>query len=206
MLGLPKSTLLNKQLPKKLIYEKFNMKTAEKDVFDKDISKIFISAEISPATTNFADGENIHSVFVLHVLLKSRNFSEKTLSRITKLIPQNVIMLLEYDSRYKLAVYYNKFMQSEKWQSAEDIPLPLAGLDMDAVWDNIIKSFAQNDDISQWDSGLSLDENMAILRQKQKLLKEIEQLEKKAKAEKQPKKKFELVQRIKKLREKIQNE
>lgn len=35
MLGLPKNTELNKQLPKKAIYAKFQMNTAAKDKIDK---------------------------------------------------------------------------------------------------------------------------------------------------------------------------
>ena len=46
----------------------------------------------------------------------------------------------------------------------------------------------------------SLDENLALHEKQAKLKKEIEKLEKQARAEKQPKKKFELVQRIKKMR------
>ena len=40
MLGLPKSTEMNKQLPKKAIYAKFQMNTAAKDKVDADISRM----------------------------------------------------------------------------------------------------------------------------------------------------------------------
>ena len=44
MLGLPKSTELNKLLPKKAIYAKFQMNTAQKERFDGEISRISIVA------------------------------------------------------------------------------------------------------------------------------------------------------------------
>lgn len=50
MLGLPKSTEMHKQLPKKAIYDKFHMDTAAKNKLDADISKITIVHEISPQT------------------------------------------------------------------------------------------------------------------------------------------------------------
>ena len=59
MLGLPKSTELSKQLPKKAIYEKFNMNTAAKEKFDADISRINIVAEISPNTVNITKGKTV---------------------------------------------------------------------------------------------------------------------------------------------------
>ena len=47
--------------------------------------------------------------------------------------------------------------------------------------------------------GNTLDEQIAADERRQKIEKEIAKLEKQARAEKQPKKKFELVQQIKKL-------
>lgn len=40
MLGLPKSTEMWKQLPKKAVYAKFHLNTAAKEKIDADISKI----------------------------------------------------------------------------------------------------------------------------------------------------------------------
>ena len=57
MLGLPKSTEMNKQLPKKAIYAKFQMNTAAKDKVDADISRIVIVNEISPSRINIPAGE-----------------------------------------------------------------------------------------------------------------------------------------------------
>lgn len=51
--------------------------------------------------------------------------------------------------------------------------------------------------------GNSLDEQIAADERRQKVEKEIAKLEKQARAEKQPKKKFELVQQIKKLKDEL---
>ena len=50
-----------------------------------------------------------------------------------------------------------------------------------------------------WNEELSLDENIALHNKQKQLKKQIEKLEKQARAERQPKKKFELVQLLKKL-------
>ena len=52
MLGLPKSTEMSKQLPKKAVYAKFQMNTAAKEKIDADISRITIVNEITPAKIN----------------------------------------------------------------------------------------------------------------------------------------------------------
>lgn len=197
MLNLPKGTQLSKQLPKTAIYRKFNMNSATKDKFDADISRITISAEISTATTNIPAGENISSIYVLHVALKRKEFDERTVSQLSKLIDQNMLLVLEYEGLYKLAIYHNKLIQSE-WKDKENCEVQLRGLNLNAVWENLITQVGE----IEIQGENSLDEQIEANEQRAKLLKEIAHLERQARNEKQPKKKFELVQRINKLKEK----
>ena len=192
MLGLPKSTEMSKQLPKKAIYAKFQMNTAAKEKIDADISRITIVNEITPNKVNITAGDEVKSFFVLHVTLKRKEFEEKTIATLSKLIPQNILFVLECGNESKLAIYHSKLMQSE-WKPTEEQRIKLQGLNLDKVWENIIKSL----ELGVWNEELSLDENLALHQKQDKLKKKIDKLEKQARAEKQPKKKFELVQRIK---------
>ena len=191
MLGLPKSTELNKPLPKTAIYTKFQMNAAEKAKIDADISRIVIVNEVSAAKLNLAPGESVQAFFVLQVTLKHREFSEKTLITRSKLIPQNMVLLLECDGQAKMAVYHTKLLQTP-WRDPADLTLAIKGLTMDAVWENVIVQVGN----IRLQTGNTLDQQIAIDEQRAKLKKEIARLEKLAWAEKQPKKKFELVQRI----------
>ena len=86
MLGLPKSTEMSKQLPKKAVYAKFQMNTAAKEKIDADISRIAIVNEISPDKINIPAGEEVKNFFVLLVTLKKKNFDEKNIAILSKLI------------------------------------------------------------------------------------------------------------------------
>ena len=196
MLGLPKLTELNKPLPKTAIYTKFQMNAAEKAKIDADISRIVIVNEVSAAKLNLAPGESVQAFFVLQVTLKHREFSEKTLITLSKLIPQNMVLLLECDGQAKLAVYHTKLLQTP-WRNSADLTLVIKGLTMDAVWENVIVQVGN----IRMQTGNTLDQQIAQDEQRAKLEKEIARLEKLAWAEKQPKKKFELVQKINKLKE-----
>ena len=196
MLGLPKSTELNKPLPKTAIYTKFQMNAAEKTKIDADISRIVIVNEVSAAKLNLAPGESVQAFFVLQVTLKHREFSEKTLITLSKLIPQNMVLLLECDGQAKLAIYHTKLLQTP-WRDPAELTLTIKGLTMDAVWENVIVQVGN----IRLQTGNTLDQQIAIDEQRAKLEKEIARLEKLAWAEKQPKKKFELVQRIKLMKE-----
>ena len=110
------------------------------------------------------------------------------------MIPQNMLLILECGSEAKLATYYTKLMQTE-WKPKEDLSIELKGLNMDAVWENIIVQIGG----ITIDQGNTLDKQIAVNEQRMKIQKEIGRLTKAAKNEKQPKKKFELAQKIRKL-------
>ena len=196
MLGLPKSTELSKQLPKKAIYEKFNMNTAAKEKFDADISRINIVAEISPNTVSIEKGETVSAIYVLQVILKQKEFDSRTISQISKLIDQNMLLVLDFNGERKLAIHHTKLLQTD-WMPSDDCSVALTGLNLDTVWENLITQVGS----IEIEQGHSLEEQIAADEQKAKLEKEIARLEKQARNEKQPKKKFELVQMIKKLKE-----
>ena len=195
MLGLPKSTELNKQLPKKAIYGKFQMSPAARAKLDADISRINIVGEISPNTAGIAQGETVNAIFVLQVILKQRSFQTATIAQISKLIDQNMLLVLDYGDERKLAIYHSKLIQTD-WMLIDACTVELKGLDLDAIWENFITQVG-GITIQQ---GNTLDQQIAADEKRAKLEKEIARLEKLARAEKQPKKKFELVQQINNLK------
>ena len=189
---------MSKQLPKNAIYAKFQMNTAAKEKIDADISRITIVNEIAPNKVNIPAGDEVKSLFVLLVSLKRKEFEEKTIATLSKLIPQNILFVLECGNESKLAIYHSKLMQTE-WKPTEEQRIELQGLNLDKVWENIIKSL----ELGVWNEELSLDENLVLHQKQDKLKKEIDKLEKQARAEKQPKKKFELAGKVKKLKEEL---
>ena len=195
MLGLPIQTEVKKQLPKSAIYTKFQMNNAQKERIDSDISKLVIVNEILPSTINIAAGENIKAFFVVNVLLKNKKYDERNIAMISKLIPQNILFILEFENEIQLAIYHTKLIHTE-WLPKDDTRITLKGLDLDAIWENIILQIGE----IEIEQGNTLDDQIAIDDKKARLEKEIARLEKQARNEKQPKKKFELVQKIQKLK------
>lgn len=105
-----------------------------------------------------------------------------------------MLMILEYDGQARLAVYHSKLMLTE-WQKTESLSIELKGLDLDTVWENIIVQIGQ----IHIGVGNTLDEQIELDEKKARLQKEIERLEKTARAEKQPKKKFKIVSEVQRL-------
>ena len=198
MLGLPKATELNRQLPKNAIYAKFGMNSASRNKIDADISRIVITNELSSSTTNIVEGEEVKSIFVVLVKLKRRKFSDGSIITLSKLIPQNMLFVLEYGTEAKLAIYHTKLIET-KWQDKQDLKIGLNGLNLDFIWDNIVTQIGN----IHIERGKTLIEQIELDERQCQIEKEIEKLDKRAWREKQPKKKFELVQEINRLREEL---
>ena len=92
----------------------------------------------------------------------------------------------------------NKYYHTE-WMPEYELNLKIEGLNMDAVWENLIIQVG-GVEVGQ---GKSLDEQIQIDDQKAKMQKEIEKLEKQARNEKQPNKKFQLAQQVKTLKKQL---
>ena len=198
MLGLPKTTEIRKQISKKAVYSKFQMNTAAKEKFDADISKVILVNEVNPDSVNIPAGENVGGFFVMLVVLKRREFDEKIIASLSKMIKQNILFILEYEGESKLAIYHTKLMQTD-WKSSDEQRIELQGLNLDKVWENIVIAVGG----VNIEEGNTLDKQIEIDEKRRKLEREIDKLEKQARAELQPKKKFELVQEMKKLKEEV---
>lgn len=199
MYGLPSSTLINRPLYKKAVFEKFNLKTDERERFDADISKMALVARISPATVPaLAEGQEIKGFYVLQVTLKHQKYDVKNILLLQKLIPQQIIYALQYENQTQLCVFHTRLQQSD-WRDTESTDIPLTGLSLDEVWENIVAVIGSLDAQSEE----SIEEQILNREQQEKLFRQIEILEKRARTEKQTRKKYELHQQIMKLKEKL---
>lgn len=198
MLGLPKTTEIRKQISKKAVYTKFQMNTAAKEKFDADISRVLLVNEVNPDSVNVPAGETVGGFFVMLVVLKRRDFDEKIIASLSKMIKQNILFILEYEGESKLAIYYTKLMQTA-WKSIDEQRIELQGLNLDKVWENIVIAVGG----VNVEEGNTLDQQIETDEKKRKLEREIEKLEKQVRAELQPKKKFELASQVKVLKKQL---
>jgi hypothetical protein len=200
MIGLPESTEMNRPLPKKAIFNRFKPAPAERHRFNAEIRRLAIVNEISTLTTNIATGENIGAFYVVLVSLREAECDKKNLGLLSKLIPQNMLFVLEYNDTARLAVCRaGRVIQSEL-KPLDEWKIKLTGLNLDAAWENIITQIGG----VEITDGRSLDEQLAADDEREKLQQRIERLEKQARNEKQPRRKWELVEEVRRLRGEIE--
>ena len=199
MYGLPISTEKKQQLPKKALYAKFDLKTAQRDSFDADISRIDIVAVISSATLPALQvGENVKEMYVLAVQMKHKEYDADNLLLLNKLIPQKMIFALHFEDEVQFVVFHTKLFQTS-WQLEQEAILPLSGLTLDSVWDNIVKEIGR----IEVRENHSLTEQIAADERQSQLLAKIATLEHKMAKEKQPRRKREYFEQIKKFKSQL---
>ena len=214
MLGLPKSTEFNKRIPKQKFYENLDISPALKRVFVEQIKLIYWRNKLAASTLNIATGETVTEIEVFEIRLNEPQLDEAVLKQIDKEIPYHILFILTCDGKAQAWIGYkeaavsgkaafkvNKYYHTD-WVLENELKLEIDGLNMDAIWENFI---IQVGDV-ELEQGNSLDEQIAVDERKEKLIKEIEKLEKQARNEKQPNKKFELVQRVRALKKQLEDE
>ena len=199
MYGLPASSLVNRPLYKKAVFEKFNLKAAERDRFDADFSRMAIVAYLSPTKIPALHlGQEVKEFYVLQVQLKQREYDTKNVLLLQKLIPQKIVFALEYDEEVQFCIFHTRLQQSE-WKHISDAEIPLKGLTFDDVWNNIVAEIGSLDNTAEE----TLEQQIINREEREKLLRQIEILEKRCRIEKQTRKKYELHQQLLKLKEEL---
>lgn len=207
MFNLPKTTEFNKRIPKQRFYENMSVTSAIKKIFVEQIQNIVWANKIAPTTVNVRAGENVSEIQIFKISLHTDKFDSSVLKQIDKAIPYNNIYVLEYNEKYQVWLRYKdtdgsmtKYFNSE-WLAEDEVPLKIDGLTLDIVYENFIMQISG----IEKKSDTTLSEQIKTSERVEKLKKEIAKLEKQARTERQPKKKFELSQKINKLKLEFKN-
>lgn len=198
MYGLPKSTEVKKPLPKAQLFKQLGWTASQRERFDGDVSRLDFSHWISPRTIPaIAVGNEVKEIFVVDVALKRRNYDIKSIILLARSIPQQIIFALHWENEVQLAAYHTKlFVTAWQFLTPNSSFLIIEGLTFDAVWSNLISSIGSFS-VEQQNS---LTEQIKIDTERAKIEKQIAALEKQMYASKQPRRKRELFEEIKKLK------
>ena len=195
MYGLPLSTEVKKQLPKKAIYAKFALKPSQREQFDADVARLDIVAVISATTVSaLGAGSEVKEFYVVAVQLKRKDYEAKNLSLLFRLIPQRFVLALQFEQETRFAIEHTRLITSA-WMPTDEAQLPLSGLNIDTAWENLVKSIGQ----VTVEEGHTLAEQIALNEQRAKLQAQIATLKRKMANERQPRKKRSIYEEIKKL-------
>lgn len=189
MLGLPSTTEVKKIIPKRALYSKFQLNTAEQKEFDAAIRQLTIVNEISLRTIPaLQKKEEDKAIFVLAVQLKQEGCAEKILYKLSRLIDQRLLLALCYADKVQLALYYENRILINEFKLVNEQNIILQGISLNDIYDNIALQVANLQSLA----GLTPAAVIANAGKREELTKQIAALTKKMFAERQAKKKLEL--------------
>ncbi len=205
MITFPESTLVGKTVPKTAFYKNLEVNARMKQRFVDDVASVTWVAKIAPSTLNVADGKTVHEITVFRMVLKNSEVPSDVLTLIDKQMPRHTVFMLQYDDKQCLYVNYKEWHDAEQrqfdivktyqtaWMKDADIVLAIEGSTMDAVFSSFVRQIA----------GGLLDANRTDLhtavmadKEHEQLQKSINILERQMLKEKQPRKRFEMHQRL----------
>lgn len=201
MINLPKECIVDKFIPKKIFYEKINLSSNLKQEFVDKLDKIYWKYKISEDTLNISKTENVEEIEIFELTLKEKVNCQNIIKVITRNIPYIILFEIYYNNEVQYAIKHNDDFYFTNWN--EKIDFNFNGIDLNAVYENIIRSVTNISEQSN-----NIDEELEKGKKLKEIQKEIERLENKMKAEKQFNKKVELnknILELKKQKEELSN-
>lgn len=214
MLGFPASTEFGKRIPKQKFYENLDVSPALRRIFVDQIRLVYWQNKLAASTLNIAVGEAVTEIEVFEVRLNDPQLDEAVLKQIDKEIPYHILFILTCDGKAQAWIGYkeaaasgsNAFKVSRyyhtDWMPEDELHLSIDGLNVDAVYESLIRQIAGNQ--LQMNSGESLKASVERDEKKKRLEKQIAALKKKMRHEKQLNRQMEMNAELKKLKEERQ--
>lgn len=210
MFNLPKTTVVDKIIPKVKFYEKTKANSKLKQLFIDDIEQIIWKNKLSKDTINLDEGKKVKEIEIFEITLKHKDLSKDILKTIDKFIPYQILYILRFEDKIKFTIAYkdnnknnenimvvDSYYESD-WINENECNINLNLINsLDYVYNELIKSFIPRE-IPK--NNIDIKDIVQNEKEIQILEKEIDKLEKTLRKEKQFNKKVE-VKKI--LREKI---
>ena len=196
MLGLPSSTEVNRRVAKEKLYANAAMTTQVRDRIKDQIESVIWRNKLADSTMSVAAGEAVKEIQVFEVALRQRELDKRVLSAIAKAIPYKLVFMLSFGGEAQAWMEASGTFYSTNWLSRTELALNFEGLNLDAMYDNLVRQIAAR----RLDVARDIAEAVELDKRRRKLERDIATLEKKILCEKQFNRQVELNGELKRLR------
>ena len=213
MFGFPASTEFGKRIPKQKFYENMDIMPALKRIFVEQIHSIYWRNKLAATTLNLVAGEAVAEIEVFEVRLTAPQLDEAVFRQIDRRIPYHILFVLTCEGKAQAWIGYKEAAVSGSntfkvkryyhtdWIPENELQFHVDGLNIDAVYENLVRQIAGN--VLQSDSGESLQVSVERDEKRRKLEKQIAALKNQMRKEKQLNRCMEYNAELKKLRKEL---
>ena len=200
MLGLPRSTEVNRRIAKDKFYSNASLSVQLRDVIKDRIESVFWRNKLSDSTIGIAKGESIEEIQVFEIDLRQRELDRRVLPAIAKAIPYKILFILVFEDEAQAWIEAADVFYNTEWQPIEGMELKFEGLNLDAVYENLARQIAGG----RLGSDGNIEQAVDRDKHRRKLERDIPALERKLLREKQFNKQVELNEQLKRLRKELE--
>ena len=199
MLGLPRSTQVNRRVAKEKLYQNATLAPQTREMIKDQIDSVFWRNKLADSTMAISAGETVAEIQIFEIQLRQRELDKRVLPAIAKAIPYKILFILVFGDEAQVWIEASGTFYNTDWQPLGGFMLKFDGLNLDAVYENLARQ------ISGGRLGTDGDIEEAVDRdkQRQKLERDITALEKKLLREKQFNKQVELNGELKRLKNEL---
>lgn len=211
MVQLPETTYYGKRMPKEKFYAHLEVSATIKRSFIDDVDYFVWLNKLSASTLNVKTGDKVKEIALFGVHLKREEYNPTLFEFIDRNVPVYVVYLLRFAGNVRLLASYKEPSGNKSgtfrivetfvsdWMHENDIDLFVDGLNLDSIYENFVRQIAGNKLKSIPSDNLVLD--IESEQHREKIERQIAQLEAKRHKEKQFNRQMELSAEIKKLKE-----
>ncbi|MFA7136017.1 MAG: DUF4391 domain-containing protein [Bacteroidales bacterium] len=200
MLGLPRSTQVNRRVAKEKLYQNAALAPQTREMIKDQIDSVFWRNKLADSTMAISAGETVAEIQIFEIQLRQRELDKRVLPAIAKAIPYKILFILVFGDEAQVWIEASGTFYNTDWQPLGGFMLRFDGLNLDAVYENLARQ------ISGGRLGTDGDIEEAVDRdkQRQRLERDIVALEKKLLREKQFNKQVELNGELKRLKKELE--
>lgn len=200
MLGLPRSTEVNRRIAKDKLYANATLTPQSRDIIKEQIESVVWRNKLADITVGISAGEDIKEIQVFEIQLRQRGLDKRVLPAISKAIPYKILFILVFAGEAQAWIEASGTFYNTDWQPLEDLKIKFEGLNLDAAYENLVRQIAGR----RLGADGDIEEAVGRDKQRQKLERDIAALEKKLLREKQFNKQVELNTGLKRLRKELE--
>lgn len=212
MIKFPKSTEVNKFIPKNRFYDGVRITPAIKNAFISDVERVTWVSKLSPDTLSISK-KNWPEIEVIKVELKNTNYNPGILQAIDTAIPYPILFILTKGELAKFAISYKEpnrkdenyakvdTMFETEWNSPLIDELKIDGLVTDTIYANFLSqvaggklNFKEDNNIESKTSLENTKEDIEKMKEREKIQKQIDALTRRINSEPSIGKKQELAE------------
>ena len=142
MLGLPRSTEVNRRVAKEKLYANATPTARVRDAIKDRIESVVWRNKLAAGTIGVAAGETVKELQVFEVQLRQRELDARVLPTIAQAIPYKILFVLTFGDEAQAWMEASGAFYNTDWVSRDGFTLKFEGLNLDAVYENLARQIA----------------------------------------------------------------